>query len=109
MSVSNDLSLNGTAAAAIRWLVLQAKVLGTTIRQRIRQISIDDGNSMSDLAQLIIPGLESTSDNFSIDEQEPASPDLASTLPATLLGGKSSADDRDPILSHSNHFWLVMS
>ena len=79
------------------------------MRHRIRQISVDDSNSMSDLAK-IIKELESSSPCPMDGEVHSSDSDLASTLPETVLrkhgGGLESlnipCDDMD--LSQSNHF-----
>ena len=79
-------------------------MLGGTIRKRIRQISVDGNNSMSNLAQLIIGDLSSASNGVSADEPEESSSylNLASTLPASLLHNNTAHPDNE--LSMSNHF-----
>lgn len=81
-------------------------MLGRSISKRMRQISIDDSSSMSDLAQLIVADLGSTSPSIPLEEAEVA-PDrlLSSTLPATLLlNNHLGANVSDVELSQSNHF-----
>lgn len=78
------------------------------MRRRIRQISVDDSNSMSDLAK-IIEDLHSPSPcHMMADGMETSDTDLSSTLPASALrenGGFTSLNVTGDIdLSQSNHF-----
>lgn len=79
------------------------------MRRRFRQISVDDSNSMSNLAKIIMEELESASPCQMNGDTDSSDMDLASTLPASALrekGGLSAlnipCDDID--LSQSNHF-----
>lgn len=85
--------------------LFQTKVLGNTIKKRIRQISVDDANSMSDLAQLIVNDLGSTSPSPGTCEQEEVDTlDLASTMPAGLLSSNMANNEDVDDMSRSTHF-----
>ncbi|KAF6019950.1 hypothetical protein EB796_021770 [Bugula neritina] len=83
----------------------ELKALGKTIERRLRQISIDDGNSMSDLAQIICKDLGTSSPTNTNDDAEECDNDmLSSTLPATLINNNHTTIDNELDLSRSNHF-----
>ncbi|XP_067933259.1 transient receptor potential cation channel subfamily M member 3-like isoform X2 [Watersipora subatra] len=84
----------------------ETQVLGKSIRKRIRQISVDDSNVMSDIAQQYMNDLDSESPTLTADELEDSGTggDLASTLPASLFKNGETGVAAGHELSQSNHF-----
>lgn len=78
-------------------------MVGNSLRQRIRQISVDDSNSMSNIAQLIMDDIKSSSPYPLTDAAEDSSDvDLSATHPAMSFHTNEKVED--DALSQSNHF-----
>jgi len=71
------------------------------MKSRIRQISVDDSNSMSNLAQLIMAELSAASPCPIADEHSDTESSLSNTMPESMLK-ESMREDMD--LSQTTHF-----